>query len=69
MKGSMILYLLIVCSVWAEKEKKPRYTYHTEVRADGTVYHYAIDHSPEAQARIDSQFAPPHKPDTKCLGY
>ncbi len=55
----------------AEKEKPTRYTYHTEVRPDGSVYHYAIDHSPEAKAKIDAQFAPvPYKPDTRStLGY
>ncbi len=64
-----IIIIAVVLSLGAQ-EKEPRYTYHIEVRPDGTVYHYAIDHSAQAKAKIDAQFSPiPIKADTSSIGY
>lgn len=64
-----MIFILVLAVPLLPQEKQPRYTYHTEIRPDGTVYHYAIDHSPEAQRKVDAQFGPSQKTDTKSLGY
>lgn len=65
----LITLLSLISLTLVTQEKKPRYTYHTQVLANGKEYHYAIDHSPEAQAKIDAQFGPLQKYNTKSLGY